>query len=116
MRVARLRHRAAEAMPSSADNPENDVIRGVCEYVCGSVGLCLMANRERHTFSLDGTTVARIRQCAASNRGGASGYIERLVRDDAMRAAVAQLEQFHHDNPAYAEDSLSEQAAAQAQA
>ena len=72
-------------------------------------------HRERATFSLDGTTLARIRQCGASNRGGASGYIERLVHDDAMRFAVAQLEQFHQDNPAYAEDSLAEQAAAQAE-
>ncbi|ODU05236.1 MAG: hypothetical protein ABS81_08205 [Pseudonocardia sp. SCN 72-86] len=75
-----------------------------------------MANRERATFSLDGTTIGRIRQCAATSRGGASGYIERLVREDAMRDAVAKLEQFHQDNPSYAEDALAEIAAAQAEA
>lgn len=75
-----------------------------------------MSNRERATFSLDGTTLTRIRQCAAANRGGASGYIERLVREDAMRAAVAQLEQFHRDNPRYAEESIAEGRAAQAEA
>jgi hypothetical protein len=72
-----------------------------------------MSQRERATFSLDASTVARIRQCAASNRGGASGYIERLVREDAMRDAVAQLERFHRDNPTYAEDAAAERAAAE---
>lgn len=75
-----------------------------------------MSNRERVTFSLDGTIVARIRHCAASNRGGASGYIERLVREDAMRDAVAQLEQFHTEHLTYAEDSIAERDAAQAEA
>jgi len=76
----------------------------------------MSAHRERATFSLDPSTVARIRQCAARNRGGASGYIEQLVREDAMRDAVAQLERFHREHPTYAEESLAERDAAQAEA
>lgn len=45
--------------------------------------------KERMTISLDGRAAARVRQCAALSRGGASGYLERLIREDEMREAVA---------------------------
>jgi hypothetical protein len=45
--------------------------------------------KERMTISLEGRAAARVRQCAAQSRGGASGYLERLIREDEMREAVA---------------------------
>jgi hypothetical protein len=31
-----------------------------------------------------------VRQCAAASRGGASAYLERLIREDEMREAIVE--------------------------
>jgi hypothetical protein len=90
-------------------------IRSVCAYGHGitkSGGR--EPTRERTTFSLEPSTVARIRQCAARNRGGASGYIEQLVRADAMAEAVRGLGEWYEAHPDHADDSAAELAAARA--
>jgi hypothetical protein len=66
----------------------------------------------RMTVSLDPTVVARVRQCGARTRGGASGYLERLVRQDELREAVQQHGQWFRDHPGYVELSIEEAAAA----
>lgn len=45
-------------------------------------------SKERLTVSLDARVAARVRQCAARTRGGASGYVERLIRADELRDAL----------------------------
>lgn len=71
-----------------------------------------MSQRERLTISLDQSVAARVRQCGARTRGGASGYLERLVRADALRDAADSMARWYAVNPTYAEDSLAETAAA----
>jgi hypothetical protein len=56
-------------------------------------------SKERVTVSLDQRAAARVRQCAAGTRGGASGYIERLIRDDEMRDAVADAAAWYGAHP-----------------
>ena len=68
--------------------------------------------KERMTVSLDSGTVARVRQCGARTRGGASGYLERLVRQDELGEAVREHAQWFRDHPDYIEQSLEETAAA----
>ena len=55
--------------------------------------------KERITVSLDGRIAARVRQCAARSRGGASGYLERLIREDEMREAVAAAGRWYAAHP-----------------
>ena len=55
--------------------------------------------RERVTISLDQRIAARVRQCGAQNRGGASAYLERLVREDEMREAVDAMVRWYAANP-----------------
>jgi hypothetical protein len=74
-----------------------------------------MTGRERATFTFDPGTMTRIRQCGARNRGGASGYLEALVRRDAMQDAVADLAAWYQRHPNYAEDSAAEFEAAAAE-
>lgn len=71
-----------------------------------------MKQRERLTISLDQPVAARVRQCGARTRGGASGYLERLVRADALREAASSMARWYAANPTYVEDSLAETAAA----
>lgn len=66
--------------------------------------------RERVTISLDERIAARVRQCGARSRGGASGYLERLVRQDEMREAVAAMARWYAENPSFVEDSELERA------
>ncbi len=47
--------------------------------------------KERLTVSLDTGVAARVRQCGARSRGGASGYLERLVRQDQVKEAAAAM-------------------------
>ena len=68
--------------------------------------------KERMTVSLDPATVERVRQCGARTRGGASGYLERLVRQDELRDAVREHAQWFRENPDYTEHALEEAAAA----
>lgn len=68
--------------------------------------------KERMTVSLDPTAAARVRQCGAQARGGASGYVERLIRQDELREAVREHGRWFRENPAYTERALEETAAA----
>jgi hypothetical protein len=68
--------------------------------------------KERVTISLDASVAARVRQCGARTRGGASAYVERLVRQDAMREAAASAASWYARHPDYAEHSIREAEAA----
>lgn len=57
-------------------------------------------------------TAARVRECGARTRGGASGYLEHLVRQDALREAAASAASWYAGHPAYAADSEAETLAA----
>ncbi len=74
--------------------------------------LSRMNRRERLTISLDQRVAARVRQCGARTRGGASGYLERLVQADALREAANSMARWYAANPTSVEDSLAETAAA----
>jgi len=68
-------------------------------------------NKERLTISLDGRGAARVRQCASVSRGGASGYLERLIREDEMREAVAAAGRWFASNAEHVEADESERVA-----
>ena len=68
--------------------------------------------KERLTVSLETGVAARVRQCGAGTRGGASGYLERLVRRDALREAVSSAADWYERHPSYAEDAIAENQAA----
>ena len=68
--------------------------------------------KERITVSLDAGVAARVRQCGATSRGGASGYLERLVRQDELGEAVDAMASWYARHPGYAEDSEAERTAA----
>jgi hypothetical protein len=53
-------------------------------------------------------TAARVRQCGARIRGGASAYLEHLVRQDALREAAASAASWYAAHPTYAADSEAE--------
>lgn len=67
--------------------------------------------KERITVSLDARSAARVRQCAATSRGGASGYVEKLIRDDWMREAVEALGRWYAAHPEYLEAEEAERIA-----
>jgi hypothetical protein len=68
--------------------------------------------RKRLTVSMEPQTMARVRQCGARFRGGASGYLEHLVRQDALREAAASAASWYAAHPTYAADSEAEAMAA----
>jgi hypothetical protein len=68
--------------------------------------------KERLTISLDAGVAERVRQCGARSRGGASGYLERLVREDELREGVDAMARWYAQQPAYAEDAEAERVAA----
>jgi len=68
--------------------------------------------RERITVSFDSRTAERVRQCGARHRGGASGYLERLVQQDALREAAEQHARWFAANPVWLDDAEAERAAA----
>jgi hypothetical protein len=72
----------------------------------------LRMQRERLTVSLHPQTAARVRQCGARTNGGASAYLEHLVRQDAMREAVAAAASWYAAHPTYAAASEAETLAA----
>jgi len=75
----------------------------------------LRMQRERITVSLDVVTATRVRQCGARSRGGASGYLERLVRQDALREAAEQHAQWFAAHPSWLDDAEAERDAAAAE-
>lgn len=72
----------------------------------------LRMQRERLTVSMEPRTAARVRQCGARLRGGASAYLEHLVRQDALREAAASAASWYAAHPTYAADSEAEAMAA----
>lgn len=68
--------------------------------------------RERLTVSMEPQTAARVRQRGARIRGGASAYLEHLVRQDALREAAASAASWYATHPNYATDSEAETLAA----
>jgi hypothetical protein len=68
--------------------------------------------KERLTISLDGRAAARVRQCGSRSRGGASGDLERLVREDEMREAVAAAGRWYAERPDQTEADEAERIAA----
>jgi hypothetical protein len=68
--------------------------------------------KEWLTISLDGRAAARVRQCGSRSRGGASGYLERLVREDEMREAVAAAGRWYAERPDQTEADEAERIAA----
>ena len=75
-----------------------------CTFAC--------MQKERLTVSLDTGVAARVRQCGARTRGGASGYLEQLVGRDALREAVSSAADWYDRHPGYAEDAIAENEAA----
>jgi hypothetical protein len=68
--------------------------------------------KQRITVSLDAGVAARVRQCGARSRGGASGYLERLVREDELREGVDAMVRWYAQHPGYADDAEAERVAA----
>ncbi|WP_177238433.1 hypothetical protein [Pseudonocardia ammonioxydans] len=67
---------------------------------------------ERLSVSFDAPTAARVRACGAANRGGVSGYLARLVREDELRQAGDQLAAFYTAHPSLIDDAEAERIAA----
>jgi hypothetical protein len=57
-------------------------------------------------------TAAWVWQCGAHTRGGASAYLEHLVRQDALRAAAASAASWYAVHPTYTANSEAETMAA----
>lgn len=79
---------------------------------CALVCTLLRMQRERLTVSMQPQTAARVRQCGARIKGGASAYLEHLVRQDALREAAASAANWYAAHPTYAADSEAETTAA----
>jgi hypothetical protein len=62
--------------------------------------------------SMEPHTAARVRQCGARTKGGASAYLEHLVRQDALREAAASAASWYATHPTYAAHSEAETLAA----
>jgi hypothetical protein len=58
--------------------------------------------------SMEPQTAARLRQCGARTKGGASAYLEHLVHQDALREAAASAANWYAAHPTYAADSEAE--------
>lgn len=68
-------------------------------------------HKERMSISVGPEVAARVRQCGHHDRGGASGYIERLVRQDAVREGVAAMARWHATRPEQLEQAEAERLA-----
>ena len=64
------------------------------------------------TFSFRRAAAARVRERGAQVRGGASGYLERLIRDDEVREALRAHGRWFASHPDYTRDAHDESAAA----
>ena len=67
---------------------------------------------ERMTVSFGEPVARRVRECGERTRGGASGYLERLVRQDELREALRAHGQWFAQHPDYESDARAEAAAA----
>lgn len=69
--------------------------------------------KERLTISVDREVATRVRQCGARHgAGGASGYLERLVRQDQIREAADALGRWYDRHPGRIEEAEAERVAA----
>ena len=73
--------------------------------------MVLRMKKERITVSLDSAVAARVRQCAATSRGGASGYLERLVQEDALRDGVDAMARWYASRSTFVEHAEAERVA-----
>lgn len=71
-----------------------------------------MRMTERITVSFEESVARRVRQCGERTRGGASGYLERLVRQDELREALKAHGRWFATHPGYEADARDEAAAA----
>jgi hypothetical protein len=55
--------------------------------------------KERFTISFDPVWAQQLRQMAGDSAGGVSGYLERLVRQQALREAVRALGDRYDEHP-----------------
>jgi hypothetical protein len=72
----------------------------------------LLCMSERITVSFDAAVARRVRQRGEQTRGGASGYLERLVRQDELREALTAHGRWFAAHPGYEVDAQDEAAAA----
>jgi hypothetical protein len=68
--------------------------------------------KERVTVSLDPHLARMVRQRTASEPGGMSGYVERLIRHDQLKDAVAALGRWHAQHPEVGDADEAERLAA----
>lgn len=67
----------------------------------------------RLTISVDRTVAARVRQCGARRgAGGASGYLESLVRQDEIREGVEAMGRWYAQHPEVVDADEAERVAA----
>jgi hypothetical protein len=66
--------------------------------------------KERLTISVDPEIARRVRQCGA-RRGGASGYLESLVRQDQVREAADAMGRWYAERPQLVDDDEAERVA-----
>ena len=71
--------------------------------------------RVRLTISVDPRVAERVRRCARPETGGASGYLERLVRQDELRDAAAAIGHWHAQHPDQADIDEDERVATAAE-
>jgi hypothetical protein len=68
--------------------------------------------KQRLTISVDEAVAARVRQCGARHGvGGASGYLERLVRQDETREAADAMGRWYARRPELLDHDESERVA-----
>lgn len=60
------------------------------------------------TVSLGEPVARRVRQCGERTKGGASGYLERLVRQDELREAVNAHALWFAEHPDYEDHAQDE--------
>jgi hypothetical protein len=66
-------------------------------------------------ISVDPWVAARVRSRARPETGGAAGYLERLVRQDEIRDAVAAVGRWHAEHPEQVDIDENERVAAAAE-
>ena len=109
----RTRRRASIALPASPSDQDQFIDHvGLVPVRTARVCTLLRMQRERLTVSMEPQTAARVRECGTRTRGGASAYLEHLVRQDALREAATSAASWYAAHPTYAADSEAETLAA----
>ena len=109
----RTRRRASIALPASPSDQDQFIDHvGLVPVRTARVCTLLRMQRERLTVSMEPQTAARVRECGTRTRGGASAYLEHLVRQDALWEAATSAASWYAAHPTYAADSEAETLAA----